>query len=147
MSTEKCADMLEKTIWANEFTWNQLEILSLYFEPFSIKKGVTLFEEGDLGGTMSIITQGKIEIIKNGKQLTVLQKSRSFGEMSLIDNGRRSATAKAIEDSEFISMDKNNFDRLSKEHSALALILILKITQLLSQRLRQTSSQLTELLD
>jgi len=147
ISADTCANMLDKTIWANEFTWNQLEVLSRYFEPYSIKNGGILFEEGDLGGTMSILTKGKIEIQKNNKALTTLQTSRSFGEMSLIDNGRRSATAIALEDSEFISMDRLNFDKLSKEHSSLALIFILKITQLLSQRLRQTSSQLTELLD
>ena len=147
ITTAKCADMLNDTVWANEFTWKQLEILSHYFEPFSIKTGGILFDEGDPGGTLNIITKGKIEIQKNNKRLTTLSAGRSFGEMSLLDNGPRSAKAIALEHSEFISMNRNSFDNLSKDYSSLALIFVLKITQLLSQRLRQTSSQLSEFID
>jgi len=144
---EKCADMLNSTQWANDFSWKQLEVLGRYFEPFSIEKGDVLFQEGDLGGTMSLLIKGRIEIQKDHKKLTALQPGRSFGEMSLIDNQCRSACAIAIENSVFISIDKDNFAQLSKEHASLALMLVMKITRLLSQRLRQTSSQLAEYIE
>jgi len=144
---ESCADMFNNTRWANDFTWKQLIILGKYFEPFSISHGGILFNEGDIGGTMSILTKGKIIIQKDGKKLTTLQSGYSFGEMSLIDNQRRSASAIAIEDSEFISINKEGLKKLSQDHPAVALMLVLKITQLLSQRLRQTSGQLSEFID
>jgi len=144
---ERCADMFNNTLWANNFSWKQLSVLGKYFEPFFVSDGGILFKEGDIGGTMSILTKGKIVIQKDGKKLTTLQSGRSFGEMSLIDNQRRSASAIAIEDSEFISINKESLKKLSKDHPTLALMLVIKITQLLSQRLRQTSSQLAEFID
>ena len=139
--------MLNSTLWANDFSWQQLEILGRFFEPFSIEANGIIFQEGDAGGTMSLLIKGSIEIQKNNKKLTTIQPGRSFGEMSLIDKQCRSACAIATKDSIFISMNEKNFEKLAKEHASLALMLILKVTRLLSQRLRQTSNQLTEFIE
>jgi len=62
------------------------------------KAGRTIFSEGDSGGEMYIIIQGAVEIRKSTtvsttKTLIVLQKGDIFGEMSIIENKPRSATA------------------------------------------------------
>jgi len=67
--------------------------------------------------------------------------------MSLIDSERRSATAIAKEECLLLSIDKMGFDQLSEEEPVLALQLIMKITRLLSLRLRKTSSELCDILD
>ena len=60
--------MLNSTLWANDFSWQQLEILGRFFEPFSIEANGIIFQEGDAGGTMSLLIKGSIEIQKNNTQ-------------------------------------------------------------------------------
>lgn len=66
------------------------------------KKGEDIFLEGDAGRDMYIIFAGKISIWRNnaGKRLDLatLSVGESFGEMGLVDVGKRSAGAQAIDD-------------------------------------------------
>jgi CRP/FNR family cyclic AMP-dependent transcriptional regulator len=85
-----------------------------------------------------------VGVNKSNKLLATLTQGRSFGEMALIDHENRSAKVVSIGNSEFIAINQVNFDRLSQQHSALALQFVMKIACLLSQRLRQTTGQLAD---
>ncbi len=140
----KCAEMLEKTAWSNDLSWKQVEILSQFFEPFAIADGGVIFDEGDPGESLFVLTKGKVGVYKSNKLLATLTQGRSFGEMALIDHENRSAKVVSIGNSEFIVINQVNFDRLSQQHSALALQFVMKIACLLCQRLRQTTGQLAD---
>jgi len=145
--TSDIAEMLDNTQWGTEFSWEQMLTLGDYFIPDVIKAGDIIFTEGEPGDSMSIIVSGCIEITRDHKVLSTLHAGRAYGEMSLIDNDRRSATAIAKEECLLLSIDKMGFDQLSKEEPVLALQLIMKITRLLSLRLRKTSGELCDILD
>jgi len=145
--TSDIAKMLDNTQWGTEFSWEQMLALGDYFIPDVIKAGDIIFTEGEPGDSMSIIVSGSIEITRDHKVLSTLHAGRAYGEMSLIDNERRSATAIAKEECLLLSIDKMGFDQLSEEEPVLALQLIMKITRLLSLRLRKTSGELCDILD
>ena len=84
--SKRCAEMMDTTLWSKDFSWSQLQILSRYFEPYSIKKGGIVFDEGDAGGAMSLLVEGALGVQKNNKTLTKIPAGRTYGEMSLIDN-------------------------------------------------------------
>jgi len=141
------SEMLDNTQWGSEFSWEQILVLGDYFKPDAVKAGDIIFSEGEPGDSMSIIVSGCVEITRDHKVLSTLHAGRAYGEMSLIDSERRSATAIAKEACLLLSIGKIGFDQLSEEDPVLALQLIMKITRLLSVRLRKTSGELCDILD
>src|SRR5207247_8164781 len=62
--------------------------------------GEIVFKEGDPGNCLYLIAQGSVKISKKGRggrqeTLTYLRQGEFFGEMALVDSGRRSAQARA----------------------------------------------------
>lgn len=99
------------------------------------KAGEDVFFEGDPGKCMYIICAGKISIWRKsaGKRLSLasLSVGESFGEMALVDGGKRSAGAKALEETLALCI---SFDRLH-EAPAAASILFRNIAKALAERL------------
>lgn len=78
-----------------------------------IKAGSHLFHENDYSRELYIIKSGSLKVyrISNGREinLTTLQKGAVLGEMALIDGKPRSASAKALTDSEVIIISADSF--------------------------------------
>ncbi|PKN73110.1 MAG: cyclic nucleotide-binding domain-containing protein [Deltaproteobacteria bacterium HGW-Deltaproteobacteria-10] len=151
MTERRIAELLDETQWAKDFSWNQLFNLSGYFRVYRAVKGAELFHEGQREHSLGIIISGEIDIVKYDFQqketvLARLRAGQTFGEMSLIDDEPRSATAMAVSDVMFLFISLDDFNRLGKEKAPLALALLWKISRQLSQRLRRTSGQLIEYL-
>src|SRR6056297_3893632 len=77
-------------------------------------EGDVVFYENEPGKTMYIIYEGEVKITKKARDiettLAVLKKGDFFGEMSLIDNSPRSATATINKDNtKLIEVDKDIF--------------------------------------
>ena len=145
-SARKVAEMLDATSWAKDFSWPQMLLMGGYFKPYAITAGLLLFDEGSRGDSMGIIVHGLIDIYKTDRVIATLRPGRTYGEMSLIDHQPRSAKAVARQDSRLLIIDKARFEQLSEDHPRLALKVALKIAYFLSQNLRKTSGDLTDLL-
>jgi len=110
------------------------------------KKFECIFNEGTIGDSAYMIDFGKVGIIsevnKNDKckLLATLQKNDIFGEMGLIDNKVRTATAIALKDTQVSVISKKTFDYLIR-HDPLSLRPLVKV---LSHRLRNTTNLLQE---
>jgi CRP-like cAMP-binding protein len=104
------------------------------------KAGEDIFFEGDPGRDMYIICAGKVGIWRKnaGKRLNLasLSAGESFGEMALVDDGKRSAGAKALEDTLALCI---SYDRLN-EAPAAASILYRNIAKALAERLTIANS-------
>lgn len=61
-------------------------------------KGDVIFNKGDYGESFFRIISGSVEIVDEGKQLTVLKQGEYFGEMAVLETYPRSASAVALED-------------------------------------------------
>ena len=99
------------------------------------KKDEDIFFEGDSGRNMYIICAGKVGIWRKSSgrwlNLASLSVGESFGEMGLVDSGKRSAGAKALEDTLALRI---SYDRLY-EVPAAAAILYRNIARALAERL------------
>lgn len=77
--------------------------------------GQSVFKEGDVGDRAYLIQDGQIEISKNGLVLATLGKGELFGEMALVDDQPRMATAKALNDVSVVIIGRDAFrDKLDK---------------------------------
>ena len=97
----------------------------------TVEAGKVVFKEGDIGDTMYIIQSGNILISKaiKGKdhQLAVLGKGDFFGEMAIVTNEKRSATAVAKTDSKLLSFDRQGFISMLNKNAKIALNIIEKL--------------------
>lgn len=110
----------------------------------SYRKSETIFEEGSTGNEMYLIHSGKVLLsVKRGKseqaKLAVLNPGDFFGEMALVDDCCRSATASALEDNtQLIALDKSKFLYTVQQQPSFAL----SVMHTLCQRLRDLNKQL-----
>ena len=76
--------------------------------------GDEIFAEGDVGNWAYLVQSGKVAILKtraDGQEevLAVLGAGRLFGEMALIDNQPRMATARAVAETTLVLIDRYTF--------------------------------------
>src|SRR5262245_29710593 len=102
-----------------------------------IKEGEYVFREGELGTEMYIINEGKVEIINQGgdeeQVLAVLEKGDFFGEMSVLEDLPRAASARALTDVRLLQINGTTFDQLLRSNPEIAVRMMRK----LSRRLRE----------
>jgi|ERR1700761_3107329 CRP/FNR family cyclic AMP-dependent transcriptional regulator len=101
------------------------------------KKGQTIFKQGDPGSDcMFGVIEGAIDIQIGAKTLEHVGPMHVFGEMALIDQRPRSATATAAVDSRIAVISKKRFLRLveATPHFALSMM------QVITERLRRASA-------
>jgi CRP-like cAMP-binding protein len=108
--------------------------------------GDIIFSEGDLGTEMYIVQTGIVEIFKKigGRQkvLATLEKGDFFGEMSVLEDASRTASARAKTDVELVRINQTTFDQMIKTNTEIAVRMLRK----LSRRLRETTELLEEAL-
>ncbi len=111
-----------------------------------IPAGTMLFNEGDRGEEMYIIQSGKVKISKKirgvEKTLATLDKGEFFGEMAILNDKPRSASAETIEDSEMLVIDRKTFDTLLRSNVEIAIRFIKR----LADRLREANDQMEALM-
>ncbi len=112
----------------------------------SYKDNDMIFCEHEPGKELYIIQKGKVKITKivnnNEVMLAVLQAGDIFGEMAILDNKPRSASAIAWGDVELLAINKANFEGMVKAQPQLATRLI----TLLSERIWTAYKQLANLM-
>lgn len=98
-------------------------------------KNHTIFKEGDIGDAFYIIKNGKVEIGRyEANNYTVIKhishqdKDNFFGEMALIANTPRNATVKTLEDSEFLVINKTDFEMMLRLNSFISLRIMTALT-------------------
>ena len=108
--------------------------------------GTVLFREGDRGEEMFILQSGKVKISKKirgvEKTLATLEKGEFFGEMAILNDKPRSASAETIEDSDMLVIDRKTFETLLRSNVEIAIRFIKR----LADRLRETNDQMEALM-
>lgn len=93
-----------------------------------LKAGEILFKAGDPGDALYIVTRGKVEVLAKGapgtdtpgSAIALVGEGHAFGEMSLLSGGPRTATIRAVEDTDLLAIGKDDFDRLVAADHQLA---------------------------
>lgn len=97
-----------------------------------LKAGDNIFSKGDAGDCLYIIEHGKVRIHDGSYTLAVLKENEVFGELSLLDAEKRSASATCEEETSLLKLDQQSFYKiLAKDQEVLKGIL-----QMLCRRIR-----------
>jgi CRP/FNR family transcriptional regulator, cyclic AMP receptor protein len=101
----------------------------------SAKAGEIIFKEGDEANQLFAIKSGEVAIQLGNRTLAELPANSIFGEMALIDDAPRSATAVAKTDVELVAISEKQFLFLVSQTPFFAL----KVMRVLARRLRATN--------
>lgn len=81
-----------------------------------VRKGQVLFEEGEPGDAYYIVYQGAVELERTRsdgvQRLAVRRRGQGFGEMALLNDAPRSATARAASDATLMALPRDDFRQL-----------------------------------
>ena len=124
---------------------DELRELLSEIEERSYPAGQTIFRQGEDGGEMHFVLEGKVEtfIVDDDGQRVVLaevDKGEMFGELSLFDNEPRSASAVTLVPTRTGIVDREDLERLFARKPPAAL----DILAVLSRRLRRTDLLLSQ---
>ena len=106
----------------------------------SLRRGETLFDEGDEGDRLYVVISGKIKLGRtsaDGREnlLAILGPGQMFGELSFFDPGPRSATATAVTDAQLRSLGHASLSPVLAEQPNVAYAMLNQ----LAGRLRRTN--------
>lgn len=126
-----------------------LNRLAAVLESKHYADGQSVFAEGDPGDSMYFIVKGCIRIEKRAqadravhKTLAVLEAGDYFGEMALLDQKPRSASAVAVGESTLFRLSKAGFDRIQKDSAAVGMNVLFGMIRTSSERIRRLSTHL-----
>ncbi len=115
----------------------------------SFPEGTEILKEGEEGDEMFLLLEGSVDVLKTTPYgdpyvTASLQDSYhcTFGEMTLIDRGRRSATIRAKTDCRTLSLSRDDFQRFCREKPAVGLELLMSISMTLVHDLRMENENL-----
>lgn len=116
----------------------------------SFKAGETIFWEGEPGVGMYIIQRGSVTISKyfsteERKVLALLQAGEFFGELALLDESPRSATAIAKEETKILGLFRPDLFSLLDRKPRLGNKFLFQLALIIGERLKYTNSEMQKL--
>ncbi|MFQ5751789.1 MAG: cyclic nucleotide-binding domain-containing protein [bacterium] len=114
------------------------------------KEQETIFWEGEPGVGMYIVQEGEVAIYKNTKdqereELARLKQGEFFGELALLDESPRSATATALEDTKILGLFSPDLMGLIERKPVLGNKFLFQLALLIGERLKHTNDELQRL--
>jgi len=124
---------------------NELGELASVIDSMSAPAGQIIFNAGDFGDALYIVRSGEVELyVKDtaGQKivLTVAEENDLFGELSMLDERPRSATAMTLMDTELLLLDREDLLLLFQKQPDAALNMLAAMSTMLRKvdRLLQT---------
>ncbi len=139
-------DVLKKVLLFKYLSPAELGSLASKLDLRKFPKDTVIVKESSPGDEMFLITSGEVEISinRNDSKLVLAQLGESsfFGEMALITDKPRTATAVAMLDSEVYVLSKEEFQRLLVKEPQLSARMLLAIAEILCDRIQSTNENL-----
>jgi CRP/FNR family transcriptional regulator, cyclic AMP receptor protein len=126
----------------------ELGIVLLAAQPRQYQVGEQLFVEGEPGKAIFIIRSGKVELTrrtnKGQRTLGLLGPGQMFGEMALLDNVKRTASAVIKEEGTILLLYLATLNELIERNPRMGVQLLRNISIMLSTLLRRANQDLDE---
>ncbi len=124
---------------------NELGHLAQALHERTYHAGEVVFVEGDIGRALFILESGKIELTRlgpDGKNVPVytLRPGEFFGEMALLEQLPRTASATAVERSHLYLLYRSKLEQILHYYPRVGVSIMTHLAQILSARLRRASA-------
>ena len=153
-------DLLQTSQLLQDFTPAEADILGASMLLVRAEPGQVMIREGEAGDWMMLVLKGTVDVTKRLElpadagadaeaavsRVAVVRSGAAVGDMSMLDSEPRYATCTAIEAVEAGVWGRHEIALLIRDHPGVGAKLLVKITQMMAQRLRNTSNQLVRIL-
>jgi CRP-like cAMP-binding protein len=137
-------EMLQNVPIFSELGRRDLGRLAKVMVSRAVKGGEVIIKEGDQAAGFFVVSSGKLEAVRGEgageRHLATYGAGDFFGEMALFESFPRSATVRAVEDSECLAMTRWDFLAELKDHPEIAVGML----PVLVRRLRDADTRVTE---
>jgi CRP-like cAMP-binding protein len=137
-------EMLQNVPIFSELGRRDLGRLAKLMVPRQVKSGEVIIKEGDQAAGFFVVSSGKLEAVRgesaSEQHLANYGPGDFFGEMALFEGFPRSATVRALEDSECLAMTRWDFMAEMKNHPEIAVGML----PVLVRRLRDADARVAE---
>jgi len=94
-----------------------LKAVESALEPVGVASGEVLFRQGDIGDSLYVLIYGRLVIVVQGENgedeiIGEIGRGEVVGEMAILTGAPRSATVRAIRDSELVKLSREAFERV-----------------------------------
>jgi CRP/FNR family transcriptional regulator, cyclic AMP receptor protein len=142
-----------------QLTQTQLELIANISRESAYSTGQVVFEENSSSKELYIIAHGEVEIVVNPAMLSgrnvsnlpekvviaTLKRGQSFGEVALVDEGLRSATARAsVKDTLLLIIPRDKLIMLCESYPQLGYRLMYNLAADLAMKMRNTDMKIRE---
>jgi len=122
------------------------ELCNLFFEK-NFKEGEVIFKDESIGDSMMIIASGEVRVSQTPdpdteETLIILKEGDFFGEMAVLEELPRTATAIAHTDVTILEINRMYFLRFIEIDNRSGVKILLKLAKNISSRLRETDNKL-----
>jgi len=126
--------------------------LGAFMYVYDAPPGLTLITEGDGGDFMVLLMSGMVDVLRRNRydypsRIAVAHAGHALGEMSMFDGEPRFASCVTLETCRLAVLTRDSLMLVLQEEPRLGSKILLKLVQLLSDRLRQTSARLVSYLE
>jgi CRP/FNR family cyclic AMP-dependent transcriptional regulator len=147
-------DLLRESDIFDQVTAAQLEMVANICSEEHYSAGQVIFEESTGGKELYVIARGEVEILvgptsepsgNEGQRIVLLRPGQSFGEIALIDEGLRSATARARQkDTRLIVIPRGRFLMLCEMYPPLGYRLMSNLAVDLATKMRNADMKIRD---
>jgi CRP/FNR family transcriptional regulator, cyclic AMP receptor protein len=147
---ESLAEILQNIPLFHELSPKELRTLERVVHIRTYEAGEPVFVETEPGAGMYVIRTGRVDVVLNYKSdnplvLSELEPGDFFGEMALLGDTSRSATALARQRSELIGFFHPDLLEIINLHPSMGAKISIGLARTLAERLRYTNTQLRDI--
>jgi CRP-like cAMP-binding protein len=126
-------DFLKKTDLLNGVPDDLFKGIVEAFQEIRAKAGETIFQEGEIGDGVDVVVEGSLNLVTNQVKVLQVESGEWVGELALIDEAPRSASAIAETDALLLKWTREDFMKALKGNPEV----VHGILKTLSRKLRQ----------
>ena len=143
-------DILSRVTFFKDLSPEELDQVIAVGREVVYPKDMVFFKEGDRGEALYIVLEGSVKILKSvgdtaKEPMAFLERGSCFGDMALIDEFPRSATAIANQDCKVLFFDKQVLLDLLDRDPVITSKILWAFCRMLSLRLREASDRIVSL--
>uniref|UniRef100_A0A0K2SV27 Cyclic nucleotide-binding domain-containing protein n=1 Tax=Lepeophtheirus salmonis TaxID=72036 RepID=A0A0K2SV27_LEPSM len=128
--SDRSKELIKSAIMENDFMKNlelgQIQEIVDCMYVMKYSQGSLIIKEGDVGSIVYVMEEGKVEVSRENKFLSILPPGKVFGELAILYNCKRTATIKAATDCKLWAIERKCFQTImmrtglmrQAEHSA-----------------------------
>lgn len=129
---------LRKVPMFRELQLDELTQIAAVTSEVTLGRGERLFEQGDHGDALFVVLDGEIAIELDRQEIHRQRSGQSFGEIAVLDNAPRTATARAATDVYLLRLGRRAFNELLERRGPLRLVVLSELARQLARVRRRT---------